>query len=157
MTNGDIEKFLAGHDFFKGLEDEDIRFLAGKAQMRQLDKEEVLFRYDAPASRFFLLARGRISLEVAAIEGPPLELQELGDGAILGWSWLIAPYRWSFQARAEVPSEVIEFDGKAILERCERNPSFGYELLKRFSSLMSERLEFARRRMMDEWYPPGFA
>lgn len=157
MTDGTIEEFLATNRFFAGLGDQDIRFMASKAERRHLDREEVLFRYDAPARKFFVLERGRISLEVAAIEGPPLELQELGDGAILGWSWLIAPYRWSFQARAEVPSDVVEFDGKAILDRCERNPKFGYELLKRFSSLMSERLEFARRKMMDEWDPPGFA
>jgi hypothetical protein len=29
--------------------------------------------------------------------------------------------------------------------------------MKRFSALMSERLGFARRKMMQEWQPPGFA
>lgn len=152
-----IEDYLSGHPFFAGLDREDVEFLAACASGRQLGKDEVLFRFDAPADRFFVLREGRISMEVAAIEGPPLELQKLKAGAVLGWSWLIPPYRWSFQARAEEPSEIIEFDGAKVLARCEENPRFGYRLLKRFSSLMSERLEFARRRMMDEWYPPGFA
>ncbi len=98
-----------------------------------------------------------MSIEIAAIEGPPLELQRLEPGAVLGWSWLIPPYRWSFQARAEEPGKALEFDGEAVLERCESNPAFGYQVLKRFSSLMSQRLEYARRKMMDEWDPPGFA
>jgi hypothetical protein len=34
---------------------------------------------------------------------------------------------------------------------------FGYELLKRFAALMSERLHFARQKMMQEWKPAGFA
>lgn len=157
MNEGSIEKFLSRHEFFQGLEEDDIRFLAGAAQVKALDKDEVLFRFDAPADRFYLLREGRVSIEIAAIEGPPLELQRLEPGALLGWSWLIPPYRWSFQARAEEPGEVIEFDGKAVLERCESNPAFGYQLLKRFSSLMSQRLEYARRKMMDEWNPPGFA
>jgi hypothetical protein len=52
---------------------------------------------------------------------------------------------------------VIEFDGSAILERCEKDPAFGYELFKRFAALMSERLDAARQKMMDQWDPPGFA
>ena len=98
-----------------------------------------------------------VSVEVVAIEGPALELQSLGPGTVVGWSWLIPPYKWSFQARVTAPGEVIEFDGAAVLDHCEDNPRFGYELLKRFSGLMSERLQFARQKMMQEWNPRGFA
>ena len=52
---------------------------------------------------------------------------------------------------------MLELDGAPILARCEEDPRLGYELLKRFSGLMSERLQFARRKMMDEWKPAGFA
>ena len=52
---------------------------------------------------------------------------------------------------------MIEFDGSAILARCEKDTEFGYELFKRFTGLMSARLEAARQKMMDQWNPPGFA
>jgi hypothetical protein len=54
-------------------------------------------------------------------------------------------------------SDLLEFDGSAILARCEEDPNFGYGLFKRFAALMSERLDAARQKMMDEWNPPGFA
>jgi hypothetical protein len=57
----------------------------------------------------------------------------------------------------EEDSELLMFDGIAILARCEREPRFGYELLKKFAGLMSRRLDVARQKMMDEWNPPGFA
>ena len=60
-------------------------------------------------------------------------------------------------ARAMQDSEVLEFDGSAILKRCEEDPKFGYELFKRFAALMSERLDAARQKLMDQWDPPGFA
>jgi CRP/FNR family cyclic AMP-dependent transcriptional regulator len=94
---------------------------------------------------------------VPALVGPLLELQVLGDNQMLGWSWLIPPYRWNFSARAVEDTELLEFDGQAILARCEKDPKFGYELLKRFTTLMSERLNAARLKMMDQWNPPGFA
>jgi hypothetical protein len=54
-------------------------------------------------------------------------------------------------------SYLLEFDGSAILARCEEDPKFGYELFKRFAALMSARLDAARQKMMDQWDPPGFA
>jgi CRP-like cAMP-binding protein len=157
MTESSIQQRLADSTFFAALAPEHIAFLSEHAKAARLDNNEVLFRYDDRASHFYLIMSGHISVEVAAIEGPALELQDLGPGAVVGWSWLISPHKWSFQARAKVPVDVIEFDGDAVLAHCEQNPRFGYELLKRFSALMSERLHFARRRMMEEWSAPGIA
>jgi hypothetical protein len=92
-----------------------------------------------------------------AIMGPALEIQTLGKDQVLGWSWLIALYKWNFQALAIEDSELLKFDGIAILARCEQEPKFGYELLKKFAALMSMRLDAARRKMMDEWNPAGYA
>lgn len=157
MAGSTVDRLVAESDFFRGLPAEHLAFLTAHAAEKRLNADDVLFRHGDAAGHFYLVADGSISVEVAALEGPPLEMQELGPGAVLGWSWLIAPYKWSFQARAKVPSTVVEFDGTAILAHCDAEPMFGYELLKRFSSLMSERLEFARRKMMEEWKPAGYA
>lgn len=157
MSRKRIAQYLAGQSFFTDLPEEYLDILAERAETKDLDEDEVLFRYGAPAGRFFLIESGRMTLEVAALEGPPLELQNLGPGAVLGWSWLIPPYKWSFQARAEEPTRVLEFDGVPLLERCESDPAFGYAMLKRFATLMLERLTFARQKMIDEWSPPGMA
>jgi hypothetical protein len=89
--------------------------------------------------------------------GPTLEIQTLDKDQVLGWSWLISPYKWNFQTKAEEDSELLQFDGTAILARCELEPKFGYELLKKFAGLMSVGLNAAREKMMDEWNPEGFA
>jgi CRP-like cAMP-binding protein len=157
MADTTIQQQIAEQQFLVGMKSEFTKFLADHAQRRSLDRDEILFRYDTEAEHFHLVVSGKIAIEVAAIEGPPLELQELGPGAILGWSWLIPPYRWHFQARAKDTSEIIEFDGQAVRDRCESDAEFGYEILKRFSALMSERLSSAREQMMEEWSPPGFA
>lgn len=157
MAEKSIQDELAGHRFFEGMKSEHLEFLAKHAKRRDIKSNDVLFRFEATADRFYLLTDGKVSIEIAAIEGPPLELQALKPGAILGWSWVIPPYKWSFQARAESAGQIIEFDGKAVREHCEEDPAFGYDILKRFSALMSERLDFARQKMMEEWSPPGFA
>jgi CRP/FNR family cyclic AMP-dependent transcriptional regulator len=157
MNEFSVRKYLTDSVFFGGLDPEFIDFLAEHAAVRQLREGQVLFRYGDRATHFYVVLSGEMSVEVAAIEGPPLVVQDLGPDQVLGWSWLISPNRWTFQARARAATDILEFDGDAVLSRCEDDPRFGYELLKRFSGLMSERLHFARQKMMDEWRPPGFA
>lgn len=157
MTEQTIKAEISSHDFFLDLEPSFIDFLASSAQTRGVAADRTIFKHDKRAEQFFLVREGCISVEVPAINGPPLRLQRLTPGDMLGWSWMIAPYRWHFQGRALEDSEVIEFDGTAILARCESDPKFGYELLKRFSSLMSSRLTAAHRTMMEQWHAPGFA
>ncbi len=157
MSNQSIEDYLPTHAFFSGLDDSFMKFLSNSATELKIKKGDVLFQQGEGADKFYLLRNGQISVQVPALMGPTLEIQTLGEDQMLGWSWLIPPYRWNFQARAAEDSNLLEFDGSAILARCEEDPKFGYELLKRFARLMSERLDAARQKMMDEWNPPGFA
>ena len=117
----------------------------------------ILFLQGEHADKFYVVRSGLISIQMPAIMGPALEIQAVDEDQVLGWSWLISPYRWNFQTKAEEDSELLQFDGAAILARCEQEPKFGYELLKKFSGLMSVRLNAARQKMMDEWNPVGFA
>ena len=125
--------------------------------MREIKKGQILFRQGENADKFYVVRSGRISIQMPAIMGPTLEIQTLGKDQVLGWSWLISPYKWNFQTKAEEDSELLQFDGTAILARCKQEPKFGYELLKKFAALMSVGLNAARQKMMDEWNPAGFA
>lgn len=147
MTKRPIAECLSEQTFFSGLSTGLISFLAGCASGRQIKSGQVLFSLGERADRFYLILSGSIRVEIAAIMGPALKVQSLGSGQILGWSWLIPPHKWSFQARAEAQSNLLEFDGQKVLARCDEDPKVGYELLKRFASLMSERLEAPRQIM----------
>ena len=146
-----IKTLISGHQLFAGLDPQHIESLAKFATEQQIPAGQILFSQSEPARNFYVIVSGTVIVETPALYGPTLVLQELGPGKILGWSWLIPPYRWHFQARAEVESDVLEFDGAGLLALCEEDSEFGYQLLKRFASLMGDRLESARRRMI----PPG--
>jgi CRP/FNR family cyclic AMP-dependent transcriptional regulator len=152
----DVAKILSEPGFFSGLDGPAIGVLASAATVRDLDRDEVLVRHEEPATSFYLVCDGEISREVPSLRGPPLVMHSLGPGQVLGWAWLIPPRKWVFVGRARQPTRVIQFDGTRILQRCESEPRFGYELMKRFSCLMTDRLTQVRRNMMSTWNPPGF-
>lgn len=157
MNHQEIKRFLSERTLFEGLTEAQIEILANNACQREFQTDEVVASQGATADSFFLIVTGSFLVEVPAISGPRLEITRLGEGEIFGWSWLIAPYEWHFNARAAKPTEVLEFDGKELLRQCDTQPAFGYPVLRRFSELMAKRLDSAQRKMMDQWSPPGFA
>jgi hypothetical protein len=70
---------------------------------------------------------------------------------VLGWSWLIPPYRWLFDARALNASDIIAVDGAKLRALCEQDTALGYQLLKRFAVLMAERLNASRVAAIKEY------
>ena len=157
MNNQSITEYLSAHEFFSEFSDDSLKFLCECSSTREIKKGQILFLQGEHADKFYVVRSGRISIQMPAIMGPTLEIQTVDEDQVLGWSWLISPYRWNFQTKAEEDSELLQFDGAAILARCEQEPKFGYELLKKFAGLMSVRLNAARQKMMDEWNPVGFA
>jgi CRP/FNR family cyclic AMP-dependent transcriptional regulator len=157
MSNQSITEYLSAHEFFSQFRDDDLKFLCECSSTREIKKGQILFLQGEHADKFYVVRSGLISIQMPAIMGPTLEIQTVDEDQVLGWSWLISPYRWNFQTKAEEDSELLQFDGVAILARCEQEPKFGYELLKKFAGLMSVRLNAARQKMMNEWNPVGFA
>ncbi len=157
MKNQSITEYLLTHEFFSELNKDFLTLLCESASTLNIKKGRILFRNGEQADKFYIIRSGRISVQIPAIIGPTLEIQALSTDQVLGWSWLISPYQWHFQAKAEEDSKLLEFDGISLLQQCEKKPKFGYELLKRFAALMSERLDASRQKMMNEWNPAGFA
>ncbi|TVQ38340.1 MAG: cyclic nucleotide-binding domain-containing protein [Wenzhouxiangella sp.] len=157
MNADDISRYLAEHELFSGLDDQQLAFLAANGEEKHFDDGEIVSRQGQAADRFYIVLEGGLTVQVPAIAGPTLEVTRLSVDQVLGWSWLIEPYRWHFNALATGRTRALEFDGKAILARCEEDSAFGYALFKRFSALMGKRLEAAQRKMMDQWSPAGFA
>ena len=76
-------------------------------------------------------------------------VETIEAGEVLGWSWLFPPYRTHFDARALSSVRATSFDGGCLRAKCEADPSLGYDLMKRFAQVFSERLQWTRLRLLD--------
>jgi CRP-like cAMP-binding protein len=140
--------------FFKGIPEDLAGTLAGLASMAELRIGQLLVRVGEPAGHFFIVERGLLSIEVYAAGRDPIVVDQVRVGDVVGWSWLVAPYRWRFDARAVEPTSVIDFDGATLREHLESDPRLGYEVTKRFVLVMSRRLASARERLVEAMTEP---
>ena len=106
---------------------------------------EVIFHEGEIANRFYLIQRGKVCVETRAGEADSIPIQMIEPGDVLGWSWLYPPYYWHFGAYAVEPTEAIFFYGTRLRERCEEDHELGYELMKRVSAVLLQRLQVTVR------------
>jgi CRP/FNR family transcriptional regulator, cyclic AMP receptor protein len=151
----DLSAILGDHEFFKGMKPEHLAILAGCASNVKFEAGETLFREGEEAHQFFLLRQGRVALDVFAAGRGPITIQTSGEGEVIGWSWLFPPHHWRFSARAVEMTRAFALDGKCLREKCDRDHSLAYEILKRFAEVMSHRLDATRLQMLDVYASSG--
>jgi len=144
-----LNRILEDHPFLKGLDNKYIQLVAGCASNLKFEEGEFLFREGEEANWFFIIRQGKVALETFASERGSLMIDTLNEGEVLGWSWLIPPHFWHFDARAVEQTRVIALDGKCLRGKCETDHTLGFELLKRFASIIEQRLEATRLQLLD--------
>jgi CRP-like cAMP-binding protein len=144
-----LERVLVQHPFLQGLPERHVGLMVGCALQERFPAGEFIFRMGEEANRFYLIRHGRVALEFYTAERGPITVQTVGDGEALGWSWLVPPYRWNVDARTVEPTLVLSFDGACLRGKFEGDHDLGYELYKRFTPVIAQRLQATRMQVMD--------
>jgi len=148
MNMETLERILAEHPFFHRLGKRYLELITGCASNVRFGAGEFIFRYGAEANQFYLLRDGKVALQITAPGRGTISILTVEEGEILGWSWLVAPYRWKFDAQAQGPTRAIALDGKCLRRKMEEDHDLGYEMYKRFAKVMEERIEATRLQLV---------
>jgi CRP/FNR family transcriptional regulator, cyclic AMP receptor protein len=143
---------LVEHPFLKNIGPRNQKILADSAMHVKFEPGEIIFQEGDLANRFYLIESGKVALEASKRDEEPKLIQTIGAGDVLGWSWLFPPYYWHFDARAVEPIKAIFFYGTRLREQCEQDHDLGYELMKRMSEVVIQRLQATRKMLLE-----GFA
>ncbi len=144
-----LQRILAEHPFFSDLEAAHIELLVGCASNAVYKEGEFLFREGEPADNFFVIRQGKVMVETHLPNKGAVSIQTEESGNVLGWSWMVPPYKWRFDARAIELTRVIKLDGKCLRGKCGDDHHLGYEIMTRFATLIAERLEATRLQLLD--------
>jgi CRP-like cAMP-binding protein len=144
-----LEPILRKHPFFADLADEDLKLICSCAKNVRFNVGDVVAQEGQSADEFYLIREGRIAVAMPSPSGGRLKIDTLDAGEVAGWSWLFPPYIWHFDLIAVTPIRALSMDGLCLRRKCDEDPRLGYDLMKRFSRVMSERLSAARLQAID--------
>ena len=144
-----LKTILSQHPFFKDLSENHLNLVTGCASNVRFDAGDYIFHEGEEAHQFYLIRHGCVGIEIIGPDRGPITIQTLSDGEILGWSWLIPPYEWHFDARVTELTRALALDAKCLRNKCETDHDLGYDLLKRFTGVMEQRLQATVMQLLD--------
>jgi CRP-like cAMP-binding protein len=144
-----LERILGAHPFFKGMEEPYLELFVDCASNVRFEAGQFVFQEGEEANTFYLIRHGRVAVEINTPERGSVIIQSLGEGDVLGWGWIIPPYRQRFDARALELTRAIALDGRCLRERSEVDHDLGFELMKRAAQVMETRFQATRLQLLD--------
>ncbi len=144
-----LDRLLKEHPFFQDMNPTVCTIIAGCAANERFNAGDYIFREGEPADKFYLLRHGNVALEIHTPGREPIIVETLQAGDILGWSWLVPPFKWRADARAIQLVRAISLDAKCLRGKYEGDHDLGYELFKRFVPVMARRMEASRLQIID--------
>jgi CRP-like cAMP-binding protein len=126
-----------------------LALLEGCATNVRFRVGDLVFRQGEDADRLYIVRQGRVALEVHVPGRGAVALQTVGDGDVLGWSWLVSPHRAALDARAVEPTRALMLDGECLRQKCDADPQLGWSLMKLVVPRMANALNAARVQLLD--------
>jgi CRP/FNR family transcriptional regulator, cyclic AMP receptor protein len=148
MTAEDVAGLLRTSPLFADLDGSSLLALARYGDEARFEVDHLLARDGWPADRFYVLLEGTVSLEVHEPGDDPIPIETLTVPEVVGWSWLMPPFRWHFDVRAVTPVRAVAIEAEALRVAMAGNPSLGYALMARFARVLLRRLQSTRLRLV---------
>lgn len=144
-----LEEMLRAHPRFKGMPEGFVKAVAGCAKNVIYKPGDYLFHEGDDADDIYMIKDGLVSLEMSAPGAGAMTFMTETTGGVIGLSWLIPPYTWTFDARAKRDTRAIAFDATCLRTKCDADPALGYAVMKQFMPVIVERLHDTRVQMLD--------
>jgi CRP-like cAMP-binding protein len=107
-----------------------------------------LFAEGDNADKFWLIQSGYVAVDMLVPGEGEVVIGRVGLGGLVGWSWLVPPYRWAFGAVSVTEVKAFQFDAGAVRDLCAADPELRDELTSRLFQVVAGRLLDTRTRLM---------
>jgi CRP/FNR family transcriptional regulator, cyclic AMP receptor protein len=144
-----LERIIKEHSFFAGMQDVFRELVCGCAKNTHFGAGQYLFHEGEPADWFYLIRHGRVAFQLTAPGRGAMTFQTVAEGELAGVSWLIPPYRWTYDAKAVEDTRAIAINALCLRQKCEADHDLGYEMMKRFMPVLIQRLQATRLQILD--------
>jgi CRP-like cAMP-binding protein len=148
---------LGAQPFLRGMPSAQLAVLAELCEHVTIPSRERLFDEGCQADRCWIIDAGRVALDASVPGQGRVIIETLGRGDVIGLSGMLPPYQWRFGAVATQPTQAFVFDARAVRAACDTDPVLGYELSRRFSAVVVNRLQATRARLIEACARPPSA
>jgi hypothetical protein len=146
MSSRAVYHQIERHGFVAGLSPTWLRRLATCGELIERPSGFRLFDDGDPAAAFWLVRSGVVALDLPGATCGHVRIDWLGRDSVLGWSWLVPPYRFALGAVVVEPMRAVEIRASDARRLLEQDPGVKAEFMTRYVGVLGKRLVAVRRR-----------
>src|SRR5580700_5406315 len=105
---------LVTQRFLRGMQAGQLDVLAETASEVTFPAGQRIFADGDYADKFWLIESGYVALDVLVPGEGEVVIGRVGIGGLVGWSWLLPPYRWAFGAVCATEVKAFQFNAHAV-------------------------------------------
>jgi CRP/FNR family cyclic AMP-dependent transcriptional regulator len=139
---------LATQRFLHGMQASQLDALARAASEVMFPAGHRIFADGEYADKFWLIQSGYVALDVLVPGEGQVVIGRVGLGGLVGWSWLLPPYRWAFGAVCVTGVKAFQFNARAVRDLRAADPALRDELTSRLFQVVTGRLQDTRTRLI---------
>ena len=144
-----LERILLEHPLTRDLDPRHVKTLAGCARKCLLPAGKYLWRQGDEANELYLIRSGEVAVGIVIPHEDLLQVETVGRGEVVGWSWFMAPYHLHFDSCALTRVEALVLEGRRLRQLCERDFELRCELLSRIAPIIVRRLEASQKKLIE--------
>lgn len=135
---------LSSHAFLKGIDDRLLTLLLSGAQSFHFVDGEFIGHAGKAASDFYLIQSGEVAVHATDEHNNLREICRVTPGEVVGWSWIVSPFRWQFTCQAVGEVSGVRFNAHWLRGVCDEHPELGYAILRHLMAVVARRLSATR-------------
>jgi CRP-like cAMP-binding protein len=139
---------LVTQRFLRGMQARQLDALAEAASEVMFPPGHRIFADGDYAGKFWLVQSGYVALDVLVPGEGLVVIGRVGIGGLVGWSWLLPPYRRSLGAVCVTEVKAFEFNAQAVRDCCAADPALRDELTRRLFEVVAGRFHDTRTRLI---------
>ena len=129
---------LVTQRFLRGMPVRQLDALAETASEVMFPARHRIFADGDYADKFWLIQSGHVALDMLVPGEGPVVIGQVGMGGLVGWSWLLPPYRWAFGAVCVTEVKAFQFSAQAVRDLCAADPDLNDELASRLLPVVAD-------------------
>ncbi len=132
---------------FNGLTARQIQLLEPLFKTYNCTGGTIIFDQGEKAEFLYLILHGNVTIQYKPYDGPSLQIAQLQDGEVFGWSAAIGSDEYASQAESVKDLEALRIRGRDLERLCVDNPEVGTILLDRLAQVVSSRWTHAQEQV----------
>jgi len=129
--------------FICELNDEQLKILENMCYEEVFEVGESLCKQGRIEEKIYVIVDGLVGI---LLQMGPMNLRQLQAASnfeVVGWTAMIPPHRNRGVAKALETTKVLTFNGKELIDLCNKEPEIGYKIYRGLSKVMAVRLHNA--------------